>query len=258
MMRRIAVIAAAITFGIVLVPVLVRLPSHYRGPYGDAVVPASLDLRHVANVVGSVAYDIRGFDTLGEELILFASVIGVSVLLRARGERHPKTRGIDRAEAFARPGNASRPAVHRASANVLAIAIVFGLYMTLHATQSPGGGFQGGAIVASAIVLVYLGAGYKTWADAIPETAFDVGESSGVAIFVILAALPMLWGRTLLANWLPIGTLGKFASGGVMFVVNLAIAAAVASGFVLLAASLLHDLHESEEALDQDDRQERK
>ena len=55
---------------------------HYPGPYGYAlnrVVPSE---RHVSNVVSAVVFDYRGVDTLGEEFILFSSVLGVALLLR--------------------------------------------------------------------------------------------------------------------------------------------------------------------------------
>ena len=42
------------------------------------------------------------------------------------------------------------------------IALMLGIYVILHGTVSPGGGFQGGVIVSSAAILMYLGHGYET------------------------------------------------------------------------------------------------
>ena len=55
---------------------------HYRGPYGDVLNAVAVNERHSTDVVSAVNFDYRGFDTLGEESILFASVIGVTLLLR--------------------------------------------------------------------------------------------------------------------------------------------------------------------------------
>lgn len=56
-------------------------------PYGERAVRAALS-RHTANVISSVNFDQRAFDTLGEESILFGAVLGTVVLLRqTRGER---------------------------------------------------------------------------------------------------------------------------------------------------------------------------
>lgn len=256
-MRKIVVLACAVVATIAVLPALLgmRPAGAPRGPYADAIAPVSLAQRHTANLTGTVAYDVRGFDTLGEEVILFAAVIGVSVLLRPRGEAHREARGIDRAAAPGRPSRDSRPSVRRASRNVLALTIVFGLYMTLHATQSPGGGFQGGAIIASALALVYLGGGYRTWTQVIREVPFDVGEVAGLLLFIAIAAVPLAAGGALLANWMPLGSTGKFASGGTMFAINIGIGVSVAAGFALIVGEQLYDLHEDVEALDEDDRE---
>jgi multicomponent Na+:H+ antiporter subunit B len=70
---------------------------HYPGPYGDILNAVGTSERHGTNIVTLVNFDYRGFDTLGEEYMLFAAVIGAVLLLRAhRGE-----------ETSARPGKVS-------------------------------------------------------------------------------------------------------------------------------------------------------
>src|SRR5437660_4457372 len=61
-----------------------RLPDvgHYRGPYGDILNAVAVRERHATDVVSAVNFDYRGFDTLGEESILFVSVVGATILLR--------------------------------------------------------------------------------------------------------------------------------------------------------------------------------
>lgn len=257
-MRRIIVVAGAVVVAIAVLPALLALSpfGDYLGPYGYVVAPLSLALRHTANFTATVAYDMRGFDTLGEETILFAAVIGVSLLLRPRGEAHREERGTDRASAPGRPGRDSRPSVRRASRNVLALGIILGWYLSLHPTQSPGGGFQGGAVLASAIALVYLGAGYTVWTRVVREPPFDATEVLGILWFVAIAAVPLVAGGALLRDWMPLGQTGEFASGGTQFVINIGIAFSVGAGFVLILGAQLYDLHESPESRDEDDRAE--
>ena len=64
----------------------------YRGPYGEILNRVAVPERSTTDVVTAVNFDYRGFDTLGEEFILFAAVIGVASILRscaasARGGR---------------------------------------------------------------------------------------------------------------------------------------------------------------------------
>src|SRR3712207_8535195 len=54
----------------------------YDGVYGLLLSHTAAVERHATNVVMAVTFDYRGFDTLGEEFILFAAVMGVALLLR--------------------------------------------------------------------------------------------------------------------------------------------------------------------------------
>ena len=58
----------------------------YRGPYGYILNRIVVPERHTTNVVGATVFDVRGFDTMGEEFILFAAVMGVVLLLRRTSE----------------------------------------------------------------------------------------------------------------------------------------------------------------------------
>src|ERR1700759_4661985 len=71
----------------------------YRGPYGDIVSSLAVYERHSTDVVNAVDYDYRGFDTLGEDFILFTSVVGVLLLLRPEKKKseEPETSFRDRA-----------------------------------------------------------------------------------------------------------------------------------------------------------------
>ena len=60
----------------------------YRGAYGEILDRVAVPERSTTDVVTAVNFDYRAFDTLGEEFILFAAVIGVASILRTlRGER---------------------------------------------------------------------------------------------------------------------------------------------------------------------------
>src|SRR5439155_15639708 len=54
----------------------------FHGAYGTLLPHTAPSERHTANVVAAVVVDYRGFDTIGEELILFCAVMGVALLLR--------------------------------------------------------------------------------------------------------------------------------------------------------------------------------
>src|SRR5207302_10677777 len=59
---------------------------HYHGVYGRVIDGIGVSVRHATDLVTALNFDIRGFDTLGEEFILFGSVLGVVLILRQMRE----------------------------------------------------------------------------------------------------------------------------------------------------------------------------
>ena len=58
-------------------------------------------------------------------------------------------------------------------------SMIYGLYVIIHGHLTPGGGFQGGAIVASACVMILVAFGSKWTLDKIKERRLSVLESVG-------------------------------------------------------------------------------
>lgn len=213
-------------------------------PYGDAVNRQAPGERHVTNMVSAVNFDTRGIDTLGEEGMLLAAVTGAVLLLRGRrGEREDAQPGL-------LPG---RRLAARADATVLAcrlfgpVLLVFGIYVALHAMTTPGGGFQGGAIAASGLLLVYLGEGYRGWRRIVRPRVLDALEGGGAALFALCGFAPMLLGAAFLQNVLPLGQPGQMLSGGLMVAVNGGVTLAVLGGFAGLFVEFLEETRRDDE-----------
>jgi multicomponent Na+:H+ antiporter subunit B len=208
----------------------------YRGPYGDILNRVVTEERHVSEVVTAVVFDYRGFDTLGEEFILFASVVGVALLLRAGREEEEHEPHL---EAQARGESPTTDAIRVAGLGMIGPTVLVGLAIAAHGHVTPGGGFQGGVILATASVLVFLSGEYLAFRRVNPITLIDVAEGSGAAGFVAVGLLGLLTGAAYLANVLPLGTAGDLASGGTIPLANMAVALAVAAGFVLILSEFL-------------------
>ncbi len=58
---------------------LMRISHHY--------ITAGLEETGAANVVASVILDYRAYDTLGEAVVIFTSILGAFVILRKRGKK---------------------------------------------------------------------------------------------------------------------------------------------------------------------------
>ena len=207
-------------------------------PYGDAVNRIGPAQRNMANMVSAVNFDIRGFDTLGEEFMLLCAVTGVTVLLRgSRGEQMSARAGsVD-----GRPILPPSEAVRLLTAVFGPITLVFGLYVAVHAMTTPGGGFQGGVIMASGALLILLGLGYRGWRTLIRSQAMDACEGLGASLYAVCGFASVLAGAPFLANILPFGTFRDLWSGGLALVENAGVTLAVAGGFVVLFIEFLEE-----------------
>jgi multicomponent Na+:H+ antiporter subunit B len=204
---------------------------HYRHAYGRILNESAPSDRHVTNVVASVVFDYRGFDTLGEEFILFAAVMGLALLLREIEERRPHSREEVGSDALRLVGIGFAVAL-----------LVLGLYVVAHGYLTPGGGFQGGVVVASAFLLLYLAAGYRGFHVLSPRPGVDFVEGTGAGAYAVVGIASLLVGAAYLHNFGPLGTSGKLASGGSIPFLNVASALEVSAAFVLLYTEFLEEL----------------
>ncbi|MEU7057191.1 MnhB domain-containing protein [Streptomyces sp. NPDC046197] len=208
-----------------------------RHPYGDRAVHASLS-RHIANTIASVNFDQRAYDTLGEMTILFTAVLGCVVLLRQTRDEH---------RARPEPAQVARP-VRRYALIVLPVALLSGLYVVAHGQLSPGGGFQGGVVAATALHLMYVGADYRALERIRPVALYEVGDALSASSYLVLGLAGLLAGTAFLANtFLPYGTFNTLSSGGTVPLLNAAIGMEVACAVVVLLARFLDQAVEIEE-----------
>ena len=210
------------------------LPSfgHYRGPYGNIINAQAVPQRHTTNAVAAVNFDYRGFDTIGEEFILFAAVMGVSALLRLQRREHKAPSPLEHARAHASAEIADSVAV--VCMGLVSPFVLLGLYIVVHGHLTPGGGFQGGVILASAFLMMYLAGRYITFRQLSPKGLLDAGEGSGAGGFVLVGFVGMLAGAAFLENVLPLGQSGKVFSAGTLPVINLSVGLEVGAGLLLV------------------------
>ena len=204
-------------------------------PFGSNQIDSSLkpgrhylengvDDTGAANVVTSVVVTYRGFDTLGEVTILFIAAIGLGAVLYTRRKRLPE----------AKPQPASL-ILQTGCRFLFPLILVFGAYIFIHGHLSPGGGFQGGVIVASAFLLVYLGCAEKK----IARTGLAATESFAGLVFVIVGLSGLVIGGSFLMNFLPHGTVNTLFSAGVIPVIYAAIGFKVGSELAGIVGDLL-------------------
>jgi multicomponent Na+:H+ antiporter subunit B len=235
----------------VLLPLLVwgmlGLPDfgHYPGPYGDILTAIATAERHVLNVVTAINFDYRGFDTLGEEFILFTAITGVSVILRTEGElesyRWPgepePRRGI-----MAYPSDA----VQLVAPGFAMMTLVYGAYTILTGHLGLGGGFQGGVLVSAAWLIFCFALGSRIFSKLGSQFALELLEAAGAAAYGLVGLTAMLYGQAFLTNIFPLGQTGSLFSSGTIMVIDVAVGLEVAAGFILLIVEFAKPLQSLE------------
>ena len=220
---------------------------HYRGPYGDVLNQVAVFERHATDVVTAVNFDYRGFDTLGEEFILFISVIGCSVLLRAlrREQKENEDEAAKSDEILGRRVPDPSSATKVTTLALIGPLVVFGLYVVTHGQLTPGGGFQGGVILATAPLLVYIAGDLKTFKRITSHALVEVAEAVGALGYVVIGAIGLILGRQFLQNFLPLGQTGTINSAGTIPLISISVGLEVAGGFVLLLYAFLEQTLET-------------
>lgn len=95
-----------------------------------------------------------------------------------------------------------KPVIVKSSSDVFfPLACVFGAYVVFHGSSSPGGGFQGGVLIASAILLVFLGYGSAKVKQTFSEHKLHSSETVAELIYVVLALLGILGGLNFCINF---------------------------------------------------------
>jgi multicomponent Na+:H+ antiporter subunit B len=209
----------------------------YPGPYGFVVLHLAVKQTFATGIVSAVNFEYRGFDTLGEEFILFTAAAGTGVVLRRlRGERERSP--VD--QAADRDVPETSEAVRMVALLFTGPVMVVGWWLASHAQTNPSGGFQGGVILATAFILVYLSGEFLVFKRFSPVALTDAVEAVGAGGFaaVGVAAVPM--GLAFLTNYLPLGQFaGAVSSSGTIALISFFVGLEVGAAFILIIGELL-------------------
>ncbi len=177
-----------------------------------------------ANIVTSVVANYRSFDTLGEITVLFLAAAGIGIVLNLeKGEK----------EKFA--ANEASLILKTGIKIIFPLLLLAGSYIFIYGHLSPGGGFQGGAVIATAFLLKML-ADHKF---EIKEKSITLVESTAGIVFVGLGLYGLITRGSFLENFLAAGTVGELFSGGTIIVIYTATAFKVGAELTNIVKNLI-------------------
>lgn len=189
---------------------------------GDALLKLNTT-EGVANAVTTVVVYFRGFDTLGEIAVLFIASLGIGLML------HSNTRCDIKAE--------SNFMLQTASKVLFPVILLFGTYVMIYGHLSPGGGFQGGVIIASGVLLLLIS--YKEFE--VPHGVIIALETFAGVSYVIIGLIGLLMLDVFLGNFLPhdISQMGMLLSGGIIPLIYIIVGIKVGSEMSLIVQNLI-------------------
>ena len=117
--------------------------------------------------------------------------------------------------------------------------ILFGFYLISYGHLSPGGGFQGGVVLGTAIILLALSHSREQTEKKFKSRWLNMLEKLGILTLIFLGFLGIFFGYSFLGNFLPLGNPGEIASGGLMLLFNVAIGIKVAAGVSVIFYALV-------------------
>jgi multicomponent Na+:H+ antiporter subunit B len=204
--------------------------------YGFYTAHHAVPQRQTTNSVVAVAFDYRAFDTLGEEFILFISVVGVVVLLRGVRDEHEEKPEADLVPERRRSSEAER----WLGAALVGPIAVLAAYVVTHGQLTPGGGFQGGVILMAAFAFIFLGGEWLILLRlrrGIPWP--EIVDAAGAAGFTMIGFGGLIAVGSFFANFIASGKSGSLLSGGMIPLANIAVGLEVAGATLMVLAELL-------------------
>jgi len=182
------------------------------------------------NIVSSILFDYRGFDTLGEAIVLFCVAAAISVIF----SEHIKARFDEGLSPIAK-------------ASIILYSpcmIVYGLYIILHGHISPGGGFQGGVVLAALILVFLMAFGVNPTIRYIDYKKLVLVETVAMLGFILIAAIPLFFGDEFFSNLGSVffaGTPGDIFSAGNISFLNIAVGIKVAASIGIMLLSMVKE-----------------
>jgi len=231
-LHRIGVAILIVILSVTLAGALAELPSVEQrtstSQLTRRVIDGGLQDTGALNLVSAVLFDYRAFDTLGEATVIFAAVAGV-VMLFYQAPLHPSSIGLSML-------------AKRSLDSIGPFVFLAGMYVVLYGHISPGGGFQGGVILATLTILISIVYGLETERRLLDPTFKTTLESSAALLFMVIAFGGVLTGEYFLSNLsagFPRGEAGSLLSAGSLAPLNAAIGLKVGAGLALIFYSMV-------------------
>ncbi len=228
----------AVLIGVVIVTVLMitvlKLPL-FGSPSNPVVnevveryVEDGLKETGAVNMVAGMILDYRAFDTFGESSVLFLAVTCVTMLLMRDRNNIDKNEDLLTAREHIVEEHEEDIILTQIAKLVIPCVLVYGIYVVLNGHLSPGGGFSGGTIMGSALILFAVSFGMIRINKFFNYGTFRKITSSALMVYAASKAYSFFTGANHLESHIPLGTPGAILSSGLILILDICVGIVVA------------------------------
>ncbi len=193
----------------------------------ERYIEKGLEETGAVNIVTGMILDYRAFDTFGESCVLFIASCCVLILLRVDKDDDPHSAAVeDMNDRHYEPG---RDTILQTVADFLVpIIILFGIYVVLNGHISPGGGFSGGAIIGSGLILYLTAYGFEKTQKFMNEKVVKTLTVCALSFYCFAKSYSFFTGANHLHSIITPGTPGNIISAGLIIYLNICVGIVVA------------------------------
>ena len=179
------------------------------------------------NIVTGMILDYRAFDTFGESCVLFIASCCVLVLLRIDAGSRDEIKL--RQEANDRVFEPKNDIILQKCACILVPFIfIFGIYIVLNGHLSPGGGFSGGAVLGSGLILYLNAFGFRKTEEFFTDKTYRRITLCALSFYCLAKSYSFFTGANHLESGIPLGSPGAIISSGLILPLNICVGMVVA------------------------------
>jgi len=195
----------------------------------DRYITQGLQETGAVNIVAGMILDYRAFDTLGESHVLFTALICVMILLRrdSKNMRSDREDYCDILQEKYYPTDQD-PILRRVGLILSPCILLFGVYVLLGGHLGPGGGFSGGAILGTGLVILASSLGDSVVDRVLTDRRFRIAAFLALSFYSFAKGYVFFTGANGLENHIPKGIPGAILSAGLILPLDIAVGLVVA------------------------------
>jgi multicomponent Na+:H+ antiporter subunit B len=105
--------------------------------------------------------------------------------------------------------------------------------VVVHGALTPGGGFQGGIVLAAGPLAILLAGRYFAMKRVAPQRMLEASEALGAAGYALMGFAGLILASVYMKNFLPLGTPAMLLSAGMMPINSIVVGLEVTGAFLV-------------------------